>query len=65
MNNEKREYTTPQLTVVSFKAERGYAVSGTPLTGFLELFDSNTSESQTQESWTEHDTWNSSGDNFF
>lgn len=26
---DKRPYEVPQLTVVTFKAERGYAVSGT------------------------------------
>lgn len=26
--NEKRHYEAPELTVVTFKAERGYALSG-------------------------------------
>ena len=39
--------------------------SGTPVTGFLELFDRETAEAQTQESWSEHGTWDNSGDNFF
>ena len=61
----KKEYIAPQLTVVSFKSERGYAMSnGTPLADFFQLFDC-ADEQQVQESWTEHSTWDNSGDNFF
>ncbi len=63
--NDKKQYIAPQLTVVTFKTERGYVASGTPVTGFLELFDRETAEAQTQESWSEHGTWDNSGDNFF
>lgn len=66
-NDMKKEYTAPQLTVITFKAERGYALSGgTPLADFFQLFDyAEMQESQTQEQWSEHSTWNSSGENFF
>ncbi len=33
MKNEKKEYLAPLLTVVSFKAERGYAESEPPFYG--------------------------------
>ena len=37
----RRQYITPKLTVVSFKTEHGYALSGetlgNPLDGFIEL----------------------------
>lgn len=61
----KKEYIAPQLTVVTFKNERGYGASnGTPLADFFQLFDGN-DEQQAQESWSEHSTWGSSGDSFF
>lgn len=61
----KKVYTAPQLTVVALKAERGYSASaGSPLADFFQLFDGS-DESQTQESWSEHSTWGSSGDSFF
>lgn len=60
----KKEYMTPRLTVVAFAAEHGYAGSGSPLFGFFQIFDGS-DEQQTQESWSEHGTWNSDGDSFF
>lgn len=61
----KKEYIAPQLMVVTFKNEHGYGASnGTPLTDFFQLFDGN-DEHQTQESWSEHSTWDNSGSNFF
>ena len=35
----KKDYETPQLTVVSFKAERGYASSGEGLMSQLKFWD--------------------------
>ena len=65
MKTEKKQYTAPQLAVVTFKAECGFAISnGSPLAGFFQLFDG-TDGQQTQESWSEHDTWDNSGSNFF
>ena len=37
LQNEKRPYEAPQLTVVSFKTERGYAASG-DLTGLNNIW---------------------------
>lgn len=65
MNDYKREYTAPQLAIVTFRTEHGYALSGSYRDGFFQLFDIETSESNTMESWTDHDTWGSSGDGFF
>lgn len=52
----KREYTAPVLTVVSFKAEKGYAGSGVfatmDLFHDLEELDDNYN-SQNQENWYE------------
>lgn len=67
MENKKQHYAAPCLTVVEFKAERGYAMSGgTPLADFFQLFDyDDMQENRTQEQWSDHSTWNASGDNFF
>lgn len=64
MKTQKQQYQAPQLTVVSFRIERGFAASGTPLESMMLLFDSE-HDAQQQESWSEHSTWSSDGDNFF
>ncbi len=53
MKNEKKEYTAPELTVVTFKTEHGYAASG------LGLNYEFTSEpcQESQESWTNDDSY--------
>lgn len=61
---KKKKYTAPQLTVVRFKIEKGYVNSGSPMTGFLQLYDGE-QETQTQESWSDHSTWSSDGNGFF
>lgn len=40
----KKDYETPQLTVVSFKMERGYAVSAARLDADLHLFEWSSSD---------------------
>ncbi|MBR6049207.1 MAG: hypothetical protein IKP83_03480 [Bacteroidales bacterium] len=56
-------YEAPQLTVVSFRAERGYAIS----TLGLNLWELNPEiDNQEQmESYTMHDTWLEGTDGFF
>ncbi len=39
MKNEKKEYMAPEMTVVTFKAERGYAVSNPLLSMVLGMTD--------------------------
>ncbi len=64
MKTDKQQYTAPELTIVQFRVERGFNTSGTPLEGFMQLFDVEYEE-RTQETWSEHSTWGSDGDNFF
>ena len=51
----RKQYTAPQLTVVTFKAERGYALS-TPL--FDELLFWETEQSEQVEAYADHEVWN-------
>lgn len=66
--NNKKQYIAPQLTVVTFKTEQGYAASGES-TGYsstvlLDLFLLKTNSDynvQAQEKWTERGdlfSWN-------
>lgn len=47
MKNEKKEYMVPELTVVTFKAEHGYAVSNPLLSVGLSM----TNAANGQEIW--------------
>lgn len=56
----KKQYIAPELTVVTFKAERGFALSGPTgykETGLLDMFlldhEADYSD-QAQENWNEH-----------
>lgn len=57
--NSKKQYLAPELTVVSFKTERGYALSG----GDKGLFDFSRLEyeegfnSQSQQDWHEESSF--------
>lgn len=58
--NNKKQYSAPQLTVVTFKTERGYATSGEPTgyspTALLNLFLLQTHSDynvQAQQNWNE------------
>lgn len=61
----KKEYLAPELTVVSFKTERGYAASNQPLSQLVEAlsyafnaFGIQTWEDEIDvESSSEWDTW--------
>lgn len=67
----KKQYIAPQVTVVSFKMEHGYVLSGTP-TGYssttsLDFFTLTSEEdynSQAQENWSEYDNGNGSSSLF-
>lgn len=56
----KKEYITPQLTVVSVKTERGYASSLTMLTLLALDYDN-----QQMESYETANGWSSDSDNFW
>ena len=47
---KKHEYKVPELTVVTFKAERGYASSGAVRDGFLGLIFESDEGSESLES---------------
>lgn len=56
---EKRPYESPQLTVVCFKMERGYAVS-TPHTLEFDIFEFGASDESANNLYdydNENDTW--------
>lgn len=48
MKENKKQYSTPVITVVAFRAERGYALSGLGLSSSFELDPEN---ARTQEQW--------------
>ena len=58
---EKKTYIAPVLTVVTFRAERGYILSGapegTPRDGFLELMLMDNGNYQETETFSQHSTW--------
>ncbi|MBQ8703200.1 MAG: hypothetical protein IJ524_02360 [Bacteroidales bacterium] len=56
MKEEKKQYEAPQLTVVTFRTERGYAASSLNALLFWQLADA-----QQVEAYSEHDDWGSSG----
>jgi hypothetical protein len=54
----KRQYIAPELTVVSFRTERGYALSGAPDRSIFDfsLFEPEEGyNSQSQQNWYEED----------
>ncbi len=53
MKNEKKEYIAPELTVVTIKAEHGYAASGLGLNYSFFLAPG----FQSQEMWTNDNTY--------
>ncbi len=58
----RRSYTAPQLTVVTFKAEKGFAVSGemTLLTSLFSFGD-NDDASQNVSQYDYNDNWAGNG----
>lgn len=67
MEKKKKLYMTPELTVVTFKAERGYLASGAQRDGFLGLSLEYSSEGSEQlESRNESGYWGGgNGDTWF
>ena len=55
MNTNKKEYTAPKLTVVSFKVEKGFVGSNNPIDALLLQESNNTRqmESYGTTSWHE------------
>ena len=58
MKTDKKEYTAPQLTLVSFKVEKGFVGSNDPLSLLLFQESNNTRQ---MESYTEHSSWHEDG----
>lgn len=57
MNTEKKQYVAPELTVVTFKTERGYALSG----ALESLSFWETGDADQMEDYSEHSDWHESG----
>lgn len=57
-NQEKKDYQPPRLTVVTFKVEQGFAVSGV-----LEslMFWENEHDANNMEAYETQDNWHSGG----
>ncbi|MBR3783340.1 MAG: hypothetical protein IKJ78_02585 [Bacteroidales bacterium] len=55
-NETKRTYLTPQLTVVQFRTERGYAISSTVLDSEFHLFEFGSSDPNVTQ-YNEDDSW--------
>lgn len=53
MEREKKQYITPLLTVVTFRTERGYALSGIGLAETFNLPDG----ADSQEAWQADNTY--------
>lgn len=65
MKTDKRhEYSAPQLTVVSFKSERGFASSSDPNPSTLSLLFGG-SGSEHVETHSAREGWGSDGNGFF
>ena len=61
----KKDYESPQLTVVSVKAERGYATSG-PMFDLSELlFWEEDASNKHMESYTVANDWNEGSNSFW
>ena len=62
----KKPYITPTLTVVRFKTERGYALSGSGLVGQLPFWQEDTHGTNDQvQSYSSHENWTNDGSNSF
>lgn len=60
-NETKRTYLTPQLTVVQFRTERGYASSGPNILDRLTLFDTESTPSDQMEQYDTRSNWHQGG----
>lgn len=54
-NNTKKEYSAPELTVVTFKVEKGYALSLPNNLVLSGQIDEDIDDWQSQETWYEVD----------
>lgn len=61
---EKKRYEAPALTVVTFKAERGYALSGTKMLAFDNLLADDYGD-QAIESRTDGGYWGNNDEGWF
>lgn len=61
MKDNKKAYTAPVLTVVTFKAERGYVLSG--LVDQLMLWENDSQDSM--ENYETGNGWNSGNNHFW
>ena len=61
MKDNKKEYTAPALTVVTFKAERGYVLSG--LVDQLMLWENDSQDNM--ENYETGNGWNSGNNHFW
>lgn len=61
MKSNKKEYTAPALTVVTFRAERGYVISG--LVDQLMFWEDNSQNSM--ENYETANDWNSGSNHFW
>ncbi len=59
-DNDKKQYMAPQLTVVTFRAERGYASS---IISSVSLWES--PEAEQMESYNQREGWTSGSDGFW
>lgn len=58
MNTEKKQYVAPELTVVTFKTERGYVLSGAlDNLSFWESGDADQMEDYETTDWHEGGFW--------
>lgn len=63
---QKKEYTPPILTVVSFRVERGYAEStGMDMMGLFPILISQNNQSYETELFSPHPTWQEGSDSFW
>lgn len=60
---EKRSYLPPQLTVVSFKSERGYATSGPGPFDFFLFWQNN--DADQMEDYETGNGWNEGSNHFW
>lgn len=61
----KKNYESPQLTVVTFRTERGYAESGVTRDGFLGLIYMGEDGSENLESRTDNGSYWGGSDSWF
>ena len=62
----KKSYITPILTVVLFKAEQGYALSGSGIVDQMLFWqEENHNNNDQVQNYSRHDDWTNDGSNSF